>query len=794
MKAAGILLCAGKGTRMNDDSINKVSFDCAGKPVVRRIVENMKAGGVDEIVVVVGHRAESVMSALDGIDGVVYAYQKEQKGTGHAALYGLKALSSMNFRGPVIISMGDKLISARVFADLLTQARDADAVLSVQPAGANHSGGRIALFEDIPCGIVEFADAALMKLADVEPQQYAQTLEDLGVNAKKAEKILDAACANPPQGTKMLNGHAFTADQLLYSRFTNAALYCFDLEKALAIISKLGDRNAQGEIYVTDSIEHFAKNGTVKLYQIPQKTDMLTFSTKPELCKVAGHFMRTASSFIESIDSGEFDEMFVRLYSTDSENQKLRYKKLLLRSIEQYGDKKVMIARAPGRVNLMGRHIDHRGGNLLVIATNKDTVAVVSPRDDDTVRLANLSEDYPSSAFSISEELGISHETEWLKYLEDAPVKERLQHSRGAWSNYVKSAVLRAQVAVGTPLRGMDCVFSGTIPVAAGLSSSSSIVVTTMEAVQALNCLNLSRQTFIDLCGEGEWFVGSRGGAGDHAAMKCGRQNRIVQLGFKPFSVGKSVSFSDKYAVIVANSGIKAKKSEGSKDVFNAKIAAYEFSFMLLQKKFPAYGFEQLRDVAKVRPYSKIYRMLRAVPEKATRTEILALLPECEARIRDIFKSHADPGTYDLRGVALFGISECARSVKCMDHLQSENYLALGKMMKISHNGDRIFDFDLSDEAMENLALRDADVAESFGAYGCSTPQIDYLSDLLNSTEGVLGSQLAGAGLGGCVVALVEKSKAQQIIDVVNSQYYDKYQIEYGANVFFASSGSSVTF
>ena len=340
----------------------------------------------------------------------------------------------------------------------------------------------------------------------------------------------------------------------------------------------------------------------------------------------------------------------------------------------------------------------------------------------------------------------------------------------------------------------MDCVFSGTIPVAAGLSSSSSIVVTTMEAVQALNCLNLSRQTFIDLCGEGEWFVGSRGGAGDHAAMKCGRQNRIVQLGFKPFSVGKSVSFSDKYAVIVANSGIKAKKSEGSKDVFNAKIAAYEFSFMLLQKKFPAYGFEQLRDVAKVRPYSKIYRMLRAVPEKATRAEILALLPECEARIRDIFKSHADPGTYDLRGVALFGISECARSVKCMDHLQSENYLALGKMMKISHNGDRIFDFGLSDEAMENLALRDADVAESFGAYGCSTPQIDYLSDLLNSTEGVLGSQLAGAGLGGCVVALVEKSKAQQIIDVVNSQYYDKYQIEYGANVFFASSGSSVTF
>ena len=186
--------------------------------------------------------------------------------------------------------------------------------------------------------------------------------------------------------------------------------------------------------------------------------------------------------------------------------------------------------------------------------------------------------------------------------------------------------------------------------------------------------------------------------------------------------------------------------------------------------------------------------MLRTVPITATREEILALLPEQEARIRDLFKTHADPGTYDLRGVALFGISECARSIKCMDHLQSENYMALGKMMKISHNGDRIFHFDLSDEAMERLAQSDADVAESFGAYGCSTEQIDYLSDLLNGTEGVLGSQLAGAGLGGCVIALVEKDKAADIIEVVNRQYYDKYHIEYGANVFFASSGSSVTF
>ena len=794
MGASGILLCAGKGTRMNDDSINKVCFDCAGKSVIKRIVENMKLGGVERIVVVVGHKAESVMAALDGISGVIYTYQKEQKGTGHAALCGLKALASIGCYGPVIISMGDKIISPNVISNLIERSKTADAVLSVQPLSANRSGGRIALFGGNPHGVVEFADAAFMKLSQVEPQEYAQTLKNIGLNSKKSEKVIAKAKKNPPQGTIMLNGHMFTADELLNAEYVNAALYCLDLEKAVSIIEGLGSNNAQGEIYITDAMEQFAKDNSVVLYKIEQNTDMLTYSTKSELSHISEHFMRNASSLIAAIQKGELDEIFSNLYPGQLEQQKERYTKLLELSIQEYGDKKVVITRSPGRVNLMGRHIDHRGGNINVMATDKDAVAVVALRDDDTIRISNLDKNYPNCTFSISDELGLSHETEWLKYLEDAPVVERLKESRGAWSNYVKAAVLRVQMAFDTQIRGMDCVYSGTIPVAAGLSSSSSIVVATMEAIQALNCLNMSDKQFIDLCGEGEWFVGSRGGAGDHAAMKCGKRDKIVQLGFKPFAIGESVAFSDQYAVIVANSGVKAKKSEGSKDIFNAKVAAYEFAFMLLKKKFPEYGFVELRDVAKIRPYSKIYSMLKEVPEAATRDEIVQLLPEYTTRVQEIFKTHADPSLYHLRGVALFGISECERAKKCIDLLHNENYLELGQMMKISHNGDRIFENDLSDAALDELEKSNANVAGRFGAYGCSLEQIDYLCDLLNSTDGVLGSELAGAGLGGCVIALVQKEKAQEIIDVINREYYDRYQIKYGANVYFASEGSSILF
>ena len=95
---------------MNDDSKNRVCFDSPGVPVIKRIIENMKLAGVSRFVIVIGHQEYSVMDCLDRVDGVVYAYQKEQKCTGHAAMCGLKALQTVGYSVPVIISMSDKII------------------------------------------------------------------------------------------------------------------------------------------------------------------------------------------------------------------------------------------------------------------------------------------------------------------------------------------------------------------------------------------------------------------------------------------------------------------------------------------------------------------------------------------------------------------------------------------------------------------------------------------------------------------------------------------------------------
>ncbi len=791
---AAVILCAGKGSRMNDNSKSKVCFDCAGVPVIRRIIDNMKAAGVSRFVVVIGHQAYSVMDCLDGVDGIVYAYQKEQKGTGHATLCGLKALSAVGHTGPTIVSMGDKIISKNVLEGMIDRAQSAKVVWSVQPNETNPKGGRVIVRDGKPFGVVEYADAALMALADVSPDQYEQTLYDLGLNPQKAKKIIRCARQNKPVGTRMLCGQEFSAKEILNTPYANAALYCFDIQAVIEAIGTLCADNAQGELYLTDTLEYFAKTGDAVVHEVGACGDVLTYSTKQELCAVSEYFMRTVSAYESAIENGEMDALFTDLYGCDVAEQKKRYLALLRKFKDKYGDRKVVITRAPGRVNLMGRHIDHRGGGTNVMAADCDQVFVAARREDDLVRIANVDEKYPDRSFSIEQTLDLGDRQSWMQYLTSEKVKAALKESAGDWVNYVKSAVLRAQMFVDHPLCGMDVMASGNIPVAAGLSSSSALVVTTMETVEALGCLNLPESDFVDLCGEGEWFVGSRGGAGDHAAMKCAQKNKIIHMDFKPFKVGSRLSFSDDYAILVANSMLQAKKSEGSRDVFNEKVACYEFALMLIKQAYPQYDLKEFRDLARIRPYSKVYEMLRSLPETITRGGIKALLPAHGEQLKEIFATHKEPLVYELRGVALFGISECARSEKFAQVLQEGDYAQIGEMMKRSHNGDRIGMPAVTDEVLNDLIEKNAPFELQCGAYRCSTVEIDGLCDLLNSTEGVLGSQLAGAGLGGCVVALIRKDYAESVIDAVNKGYYDRYGYPHSAEVYTASCGSMAIF
>ena len=80
---AAVIMAAGKSTRMKS-ALPKAAHLICGKPMTRHVIDACRNAGVEQVVVVVGHEAEKVKSALG--DDVFYALQAEQKGTGHACM------------------------------------------------------------------------------------------------------------------------------------------------------------------------------------------------------------------------------------------------------------------------------------------------------------------------------------------------------------------------------------------------------------------------------------------------------------------------------------------------------------------------------------------------------------------------------------------------------------------------------------------------------------------------------------------------------------------------------------
>ena len=796
-----IILAAGKGTRMNDDSTNKVCFEVAGIPVIKRIVSNFRKAGVDRFVVVVGFHAEKVMECLADEENIVYAFQRIQNGTGGAALCGLNAAKALGFTGNAVISVGDKIISPEKISELIAKQNENGvlAVWGAQIRSLNESGGRIVIQNGKIYGVVEQPDSALLALGNISRRDnglYLKTLKDFGLSEKKAYKVLQKAISmDEIPSTIDLCGSFFDSAEIEKSIYTNASLYCFDIDEVINAISQINKPNAQGEIYLTDTLEYFVKKNSVDLLIIDSRDQMVTYSTKEDLRELNRFFMfRDLNYASDCLDRSEFSN----------------YKELLVSFINRFGNQKVIISRAPGRVNLMGRHIDHQGGSTNVMCIDRETVMIVAPRTDDLVRITNSDDHFEDFSFNIESCFNMSEvRSSWIDYIESSEVLESVNANKGKWVNYIKAAVLRFQFENKETLLGMDILVSGTIPQASGLSSSSSLVVATAESIVSLNHLEIEPSRFVELCGEGEWFVGSRGGAADHGAMKCCEEGKITHMLFKPMRIGESARFSSDYSIVVANSFVSAKKSEGAKDKFNQKVACYHFGFMMLKAFYPQYADRllYLRDLLSLGLSDvELLKMLLVLPERITSESLHAILPQYSSRIDEIQKHHIIPEYYEIRGIVMYGLSECLRAEKAFKAIENGNYELLGRMMNISHDGDRVskdgkpFIPDVSDDYIRSL-IRNLDKETSVessrlenqsGCYACSTPEIDFIIDTANACPGVLGSEISGAGLGGCVVILVKKGKAEELVDRLNKEYYIPRGFECGAQVFNPSRGSSV--
>ncbi|MBN2092395.1 hypothetical protein JW964_22430 [candidate division KSB1 bacterium] len=526
----------------------------------------------------------------------------------------------------------------------------------------------------------------------------------------------------------------------------------------------------------------------------------------PDLLSIASweHFFHSPASVI----------YFHQIYGTDSDVEAIQQDYLtVLTTFKTYfgASTNIFFIRVPARINLLGVHIEHRGGFINTLTINRELILAIAPRDDNKVYFVNTDHQYPPFEFSLGDVALPGKRFNWLAYINS------VQPEKGRWENYIKSACFYLQNQFDIPLVGFNAAAFGKIPPAAGLSSSSTLVVGTMEALDYINHLNLTQEQKTLFCGEAEWYVGTRGGAGDHGAIIFGKKGCVAHLQFFPLRV-EMIPFPDELAIITCHSLVEAKKSAGARDIFNGRVATYEIAYSLLRKHFPDFqNVYYLRDYNPLNlkiNLQEFYRMLQVLPLRMTRTDVYQQLPDERTRFDRIFSAHKEPEKgYPVRAVCLYGLSECARSELTGSLIKSRNYQELGEIMFISHDGDRVvnnngtllpepyrkhFGDDYFHKLINDLnsenpeTQKRASLAYQAGGYDCSTPELDLLVDVARKTDGVYGAGLTGAGLGGMVLVLLKKSTVSNFLNHIQKSYYEPRQLPFAAEECKSIDGLSI--
>lgn len=166
---------------------------------------------------------------------------------------------------------------------------------------------------------------------------------------------------------------------------------------------------------------------------------------------------------------------------------------------------------APGRINLIGEHIDYNGGFVFPCAITQGTYASVAIRDDRKIRLA-------SDNFK---ELGI------LEFDLDHLVYDE----KDDWTNYVKGYLKFLQEDGYVLNHGFDVLYYGNIPNGAGLSSSASLEMVTAVIAKNVNNLDISKVDMVKLGMKTENdFIGVNSGIMDQFAVMMGEEDKAILL------------------------------------------------------------------------------------------------------------------------------------------------------------------------------------------------------------------------------------------------------------------------
>ncbi len=249
-KETAIILGAGHGKRIKSQR-SKMLHNIWGVSTVERVVNACKAAIPEiNIITVVGIKAGDVMQTIGKRPNSLFAYQAEQKGTGHAVQVGLEVITDKNYSGIIYVFPGDMgLINKEAISDFRT------AFLN--------SGTDMMVLTGIYEGPVELNNYGRI----IRVKAYDDSGVSSGDDEGKVIEIMEhkdilALDASKPY-TRIYNNrtYSYTKEELLNIREYNSSVYAFDYKKLVSLVYSIMSNNAQQEIYITDLIALFNSSG-----------------------------------------------------------------------------------------------------------------------------------------------------------------------------------------------------------------------------------------------------------------------------------------------------------------------------------------------------------------------------------------------------------------------------------------------------------------------------------------------------------------------------------------------------
>ncbi|KAH8592541.1 galactokinase [Bisporella sp. PMI_857] len=474
------------------------------------------------------------------------------------------------------------------------------------------------------------------------------------------------------------------------------------------------------------------------------------------------------------------------IYTSDAlYTQEFRWDQLLKSFKALYKNPADFVARSPGRVNIIGEHIDYSLYPVLPMAITADALIAVAAFDDESdnsfkIKIANVhSEKFPSHEFDIPYD---SVEI-------DSKVHE--------WTNYFKCGLrgalelLRKKHGNDFKPKSMEILMDGTVPTGGGLSSSAAFVSASALAVMYANGEEkVDKTELTELAIVSERAVGVNAGGMDQSASVFSLRGSALFVSFQPTLTARPVHFpktSPELTFVIAQSFVAADKHVTGPVCYNLRVVecslAAAYLHAVVNKATSPLPSDSAPLGLSLRGFHNAYfpnptktfeeqlseliditKSTFTKEEGYTREEIASTINLTVEQLNERFTSTFPVRAthFKLRQRALHVFSEALRVLQFMKLLESPtlHFDPGSEDSTATFNG---LLGDLMNETQESCSK----------IYECSCPELDELCNIARKA-GSYGSRLTGAGWGGCSVHLVPADKVEVVKAAWEKEYYSK--------------------